>query len=49
MRPKIIDGRCCYYCKYGVNERDRCGDYSQYCDKYNDIVYDTSVCEEFEI
>lgn len=47
IRPEIKNGKCCFYCKHGSTETDRCGEISQYCDKYNDMVFDTSVCEDF--
>lgn len=46
--PNYRRGKCCGSCTYGITERDRCGDYNFYCDKYRDVD-ETGLCDDYEM
>jgi hypothetical protein len=49
-RENYREAQCCYNCKYGSEERDRCGDYTTYCELDGiNVVVNTGVCDSFGV
>jgi hypothetical protein len=48
--PNYREGKCCYHCKHGVQERSRCGEMKFYCtnSKHEDEVSETGICDDYE-
>jgi len=46
--PNYRAAKCCYHCKHDGSYRDRCGDHIRWCDKHNEEILETGICDDYE-